>query len=118
MKIYYAHCIAIYDTNQEVRDINLLESLGFDVVNPNEEWHRKACTVGDYPMGYFIDLALSCDALAFRAIPGLGIPAGVVKEIKAAEGMMMPVIELPNSFGTRCMSVEDTRCYLKECGKR
>jgi len=34
-KIYYAHPLNIYNTAQEKRNIATLESLGFEVVNPN-----------------------------------------------------------------------------------
>lgn len=36
MRVYYAHCIALYGTPQEARDLLLLEMLGFEVVNPND----------------------------------------------------------------------------------
>jgi hypothetical protein len=35
MRVYYAHCIAIYSTPQEDRDVFTLESMGFEVINPN-----------------------------------------------------------------------------------
>ena len=115
MNIYYAHCIAIYDTPQEERDINLLESLGFTVINPNQPEHQLMCK--GMGMEYFLQLTARCDALAFRAIPGIGVPAGVAKEITLAHERGMPVIELPSLLG-RSMSIDDTREYLKECGKR
>lgn len=42
MKIYYAHAQSLYGTKQETRDIACLESLGFEVVNPNSEPFKKA----------------------------------------------------------------------------
>lgn len=41
MKIYYAHCQAIYGTVQEKRDIELLQRLGFEVVNPSDSIHKE-----------------------------------------------------------------------------
>jgi hypothetical protein len=120
MNIYYAHCMDIYNTPQEERDIDLLESLGFMVVNPNVSLHQLRCTYSQYsnPMEYFIELVSKCDALAFRAIPGLGIPAGVFKEITYAEEAGLPVIELPNSIEIRRLSIDATREYLMDSGTR
>lgn len=44
LTVYYAHCIAIYSTPQENRDIETLESLGFKVVNPNSPEVNAACS--------------------------------------------------------------------------
>jgi hypothetical protein len=119
MNIYYAHCMDIYDTPQELRDIKLLESLGFTVINPNQPEHQESCQDSSPVMDYFFQLTRRCDALAFRAIAGSSrIPAGVANEIEAAYQYGLPVIELPNTVVGRRMSVEVTRYYLKECGCR
>jgi hypothetical protein len=118
MRIYYAHCMDIYNTLQEYRDIDLLESLGFNVINPNKALHQERSESRKYanPMEYFTELVSECDALAFRAIPGMGIPAGVYREIIQARTQGLPVIELPNSTATRKLSIDDTRVYLIESG--
>jgi hypothetical protein len=120
MNIYYAHCMDIYNTPQEERDIELLESLGLGVINPNTSLHQLRCKYSQYstPMDYFIELVSKCDSLAFRAIPGLGIPAGVYKEIIQAKIQGSPVIELPNSISGRKLSIDATREYLVESGTR
>lgn len=132
MKIYYAHCIAIYSTPQEDRDVALLEGLGFVVKNPNaprihdqcENVRADAATYGYTNPGeavmqiVFKPLVASCDALAFRALPDGRIPAGVAKEIQWAREKGLPVIELPSNFSSRVMSVEATREYLQEVGSR
>ena len=33
-KAYYAHCLSIFNTPQERRDVAVLETLGFEVYNP------------------------------------------------------------------------------------
>lgn len=43
MRVYYAHCIAIYNTLQENRDVELLEGLGHNVVNPNSRTISQRC---------------------------------------------------------------------------
>jgi len=109
-KVYYAHCASIYNTPQEKRDIELLQGLGFDVVNPNDPKHQKASS-----MGYFIKLALSCEILAFRGLPDGRIPAGIATEIFQFDGY---IIELPSGLFHRKISVEETREYLMEVGQR
>ena len=80
MKVYYAHCMAIYGTPQEARDIATLEALGFEVVNPSDKKYEKSWK--KQGMALAEDFARDCDAIAFRSIPGGRIPAGVGKEIE------------------------------------
>jgi hypothetical protein len=42
-RIYYAHCIAIYSTPQEDRDVAMLEEMGFEVINPNNPQMQERC---------------------------------------------------------------------------
>jgi hypothetical protein len=118
MIIYYAHCKSIYGTPQEKRDIELLERLGFEVINPNLPEHDKACEKCNDKMFYFTGLVKLADALAFRALPSGEIPSGVGKEIDAARSKDIPIIELPNFSLRNVMSVFRTKMYLKECGER
>jgi len=112
LKCYYAHCLAIYNTYQEERDVKLLESLGFEVVNPNSsEYQKKYETEG---MLFFKELAQKCNVIAFRALPSGEIPAGVAGEIDCG----LPIIELPSGISRRKLSVEQTREYLREVGQR
>ena len=115
MKCYYAHCQSIYDTPQEKRDIEILEALGFEVINPNLPEHQKECKTFHNPMAYFERLAKSCNVLAFRALQDGNIGAGVVQEIKCFEGL---IIELPSRILQRGLTVEQTREYLREVGQR
>lgn len=123
LSCYYAHCIALYGTRQEARDVALLESLGFYVDNPNrpevdeEVKRRKAAGDPDY-MEYFRTLVEEADLLAFRALPDGAIPSGVAKEIAYAIEAGVPVIELPSALGRRTISLEQTREYLYEVGQR
>ena len=120
LKIYYAHCLAIYNTPQEKRDIETLKKLGFEVVNPNEKIHQENAQKikaenPDRVMNYFYRLVGECDAIAFRALPDGAIPAGVGGEIK---NLGIPVIELPSGIKRRVLTVEQTREYLEEVGQR
>lgn len=134
MKCYYAHCQAIYDTPQEKRDIELLESLGFEVENPNTAKHKKEVkkmrdmfspALGDTTnqasemiMHYFADVVQECGVLAFRALPDGRIPAGIVTEMNVARNSAIPVIELPSGILKRSIGIEETREFLKEIGQR
>jgi nucleoside 2-deoxyribosyltransferase len=123
--VYYAHCIHLYGTKQEERDVELLEKLGFEVLNPNNPGVEVAVTAmkahygqGCNVMGLFEELVASCDALAFRALPDGRIPAGVCKEVLHARSLGKPVIELPSNIIGRGVTVEETREYLAEVGQR
>lgn len=125
LKVYYAHCMAIYDKTQEKRDIELLESLGFEVVNPNTPEIQQGIKdyISHYPektdyMVFFYDIIRSCDVLAFRANYDGKIAAGTGNEAMFALTIKIPVIELPSMLKSRVMDVESTRQYLHEIGQR
>lgn len=126
LRVYYAHCMALYDSAQEKRDLALLVDLGFRVLNPSATEHQvgvlnaKDASPNDpsASMLYFKPLVEKCDVLAFRALPGdLAIPAGVYLEITWAQKKGLPVIELPSSIQRRGISREETREYIREVGR-
>lgn len=125
-KIYYAHFMSIYDTKQEERDIKILKTLfpDADIINPNSTETQEECKriqsetgSGESVMDYFKSIVDSCHILAFRGCVNGKIGAGVYKEIRQAQELGLPIIELP-SFIDREMSVESTRQMLKELGTR
>jgi hypothetical protein len=126
MKVYYAHCKAIYGTPQEARDIETLKALGFEVSNPSdpsvdEELNRLGLmgeAVGEQRMAWFEKFADECDFIAFRALPDRSVPAGVAKEIVFFEKRNKPVLELPGFVGRLSLTHLETKRYLKECGAR
>lgn len=118
MKIYYAHCVAIYNTPQEDRDMQALRMIFPDaeIHNPNNPEDSKGYQ--EKGMQHFYSLlAEDFDLFVFRALPGGQIPAGVAGEINAAITYGIPIMELPSFMG-RELSVADTRHYLKEIGSR
>lgn len=117
---YYAHCMALYNTPQESRDIETIEKLGFEVINPNAEKHKNKIKglPGTYVMQYFCDIVKECEVLFFRALPDLSISAGVATEIKTAREYGRIVIELPTLFSRKTLSIEETTNYLKEIGQK
>lgn len=123
LKVYYAHSMHLYNTVQEKRDIELLEQLGYEVVNPNSQktsddiLKLKNDKIENY-MDYFRKLILECDVLAYRAHVDLKIPAGVWKEIGYAKEASKLIFELPTILRSRELSVEETRDYLQYNGQR
>jgi hypothetical protein len=116
MKAYYAHCKSLYGTAQEKRDMFLIASLGFEVVNPSaQEWQQLWQEKG---MDAKEDFAKMCDVIIFRALPQGAISAGVFKEIEAFQKFSKPVLELPSMISTRELTLEQTREYLHEVGQR
>lgn len=119
MKVYYAHCMAIYGKPQERADVKMLQSLGFTVFNPNNADVSKRCkklrSQGINPMAIFEDYVKRCDVFAYHPLPDGRIPSGVALEYEWAQEMNMPIIELPadNMFAQRRMSYEDTVKYLR-----
>lgn len=116
MKVFYAHCKSIYNTPQEERDIAILQSLGFDVINPNSKYHDEQYALKG--MAYSGELITQVDAVAFRSLPEGHISAGVAYEIETANRQGKVVIELPSYSHRHIMDVDETRQYLHEVGER
>ena len=116
MKAYYAHCISIYGSPLETDDIEAIDSLGLDVVNPNEPQHDAGYTKNG--MDYFKNLVRKCDVLFFRAMADGRISAGVATEIDTAAGSGLQVFELPSRIKTRIATIEETREFIYESGAR
>lgn len=122
LKCYYAHCMLSYDSTIEKKDIELLEKLRFEVINPNTPEISKGCN--DYVakhgkgnvMHYFEKIVSECDVIAFRSLPDGQIPSGVAAEVKAAISWGKMVIELPCSVNKRCQEYPETKEYLTEIG--
>lgn len=116
MKVYFARPINLYNTPQDLRDLELIKNLGFEAVNPNkEELQERYKTEG---MDVFLQAVKDCDALFYRSFPNLKISAGVQKEIDKAIEQNKIILELPTLTEDRILSVEDTRNYLKYNGFR
>jgi len=123
-KVYYAHCVAIYDTVQEERDILTLQDLDLFVFNPNCEEVREGVIKykeengHDKVMDYFKSFVEDCDVFAFRTLPDGRIPSGVAFELNHAKQLRKTIIELPSGIISRTMNYELTKEYLLEIGNR
>lgn len=119
-KIYYAHNMLQYGSNIEAQDIETLEKLGFEVINPNHpdneaEYFKRKKEQPGKEFTVFTDLVKTCDFLAFRSIMGR-ISAGVGKEIKFAKEHNLPIIEMPTITTDRFLTVEETIEYCRPLG--
>ena len=120
-KIYYAHTMTTYYSQEEANAVELLESMGYEVVNPSDkkivegvELFKRANPSKNY-MEYFFDVVKTCDLLAFSAADDDKLTSGVVKEVLYALSTRMPVIEIHTIDSLnpeRFMSLEKTREYL------
>lgn len=113
-RVFYAHCMSLYGTPQEERDVCLLEELGYDVVNPS---HRENL-YNKHEMGASQILIGACHALAFRGLPGGAISAGVTEELVIADKMGLPIFELPTFSLRGSLTIDGTRQYLYDVGAR
>ena len=112
---YYARCKQIYDTPQEMRDIKIINTLGYEVAPFTDEMQHRAKTEGMMPFYEAID---RCNVLFFRSLPHMDIPAGVGGEIDYAQSIEIPVLELPSLVCRNWLDIEQTRAYLHLCGQR
>lgn len=116
MKVYYARPISLYNTPQDERNVKLLESLGFEVNNPDKaELVERYKTEG---MEVYFKLVRESDAVAFAAFVDGKIGAGVMGELQVAIDAGKPVIEIPTFLPSRVLTVDETRTYLRYLGKR
>lgn len=119
---YYAHTMTSYGSTIEFEDIQLLEKLGFEVVNPSKPEIAAGCKLytekhgWQKVMDYFKNIIDACDLIAFRGIPNGQILSGVAAEVEHALNIGIPVIELPCSIKKRSMDYPETKQYLIELG--
>ncbi len=101
LTVYYAHPMALYDSPVERKDLRTLKKLGFKVVNPAK---RELDTMEDY-----VNLACSCDLVAFRSFDDGKVGSGVFIEVMAAMKADIPVIELTPFLPGRVLTRNETR---------
>lgn len=120
---YYAHTMLSYNSVIEEKDIQTLQKLGFEVINPNQPSFQKGCKEyvlkqgSDKVMDYFREyIRENCDIVAFRSNPDGSILSGVSAELEEALILNLPIIELPCSLKNRMMDYPKTKSYLTEIG--
>ena len=97
-----------YGTPLEIKDIALIESLGFLVTNPA---HHPGKTMEEY-----CKMAASHDVVIYRTFQDGKIGAGVGKEINAAKAAGKVVLELPpwieKEMDKRVLTRDETRARV------
>lgn len=125
MKAYYGRCMSIYGTAREIKDIKLIQGLGYEVIPfpPQEELNIKKALGENVMETVFKPLVQSADVMFFRAVR-MGneqftkVTAGVAAETQWAYDKKIPILELPSDIKSRTISIEATRAYLREVGQR
>lgn len=124
-RCYFAHHVTDYNTEREMAAIEVIESHGFVVENPNSPEHDAEYK--QHGMQYFVDVVTGCDALAFQRFPEGQIGAGVAKEIGAAAISGLSIFEVTDNMLTAVdviksvfdnaigpiLSVDETRSLIK-----
>lgn len=113
--VYYSHAKIIKNSKQEKEDIALLESFGFEVDNPHhprydEFWETEG-------MEFSKTLIEANEFFVFRCLPTGKISIGVAKEIKIAQSLGKPILELPYTLSERMLTLEETLEFAKEIGR-
>ena len=122
LKCYYAHTMVSYNSTIEQKDVELLNCLGFDVINHNTQEHRDELNAyilkngKSNVMQYFTEIVKNCDIVAFRSNPDGSILSGVGAELKTALNLNIPIIEMPNFSCRKFMNYSETKDYLIELG--
>lgn len=137
MKIYYAHPMSWYGTEDEAADLAAIAAAmapGTEIVNPNTpEFSKKAIEARDsgdvmYPFRKAVE---DCDAIAYRTFNDDSLGAGVAQELLVAavhgkqifriwtnsrQGkgpMLFEEHGLRASFGPRLLTIVETRDRIK-----
>lgn len=114
---YYAHCILIYNTQEEVDDLFLLNEMGFEIINPNnpeiEEGYKKDDNIDR--MAYFKQFIDKCDIIIFKSFNNQ-ITSGVAYEIEYAAKIGKPILEISifNNLKPRILDYVQTRELIKK----
>jgi hypothetical protein len=116
---YYAYPITTHDFLIESNNIQLLENLGFEIMNPStskeirEELQNRIHLDGKFYNAEFFEHALSkCSILAFRTLPDEMTKTNGAVEINEVFRYNLPIIELPQDIESCSLSNEEIITYL------
>ena len=113
LRVYYAHAICLYDTEQEKQELALIRERFEDAEIVNPANHQ------DHSMDYYLRLVDSCHIIVFSRLLG-EVTAGVGKEVNYAleKGkdvyMMNGARLIPIKSPVRFISRENTRELYQE----
>ena len=137
MKVYFAHPISSYGTDQEKKIIAGLQGMGLTIVNPNDQEHQDRVREiqNQYAdrnessrivMEYFVKVCSACDGCVLLPFPDRSLGAGIVKEVQSfldnkkkvqevklnADGNVS-LHDVPTLSAYKCLDVGQTRAMLK-----
>lgn len=122
---YYSHGMHIFNTPQEKRDIEIIQAMGYSVMNPNNKYtasqFNEALQTMDYSDAFdyvFGAMIKASELLIFRSHPDGSIPFTVGKEIEFANNIERVVLELPSGISRRKLDSGETEEYLREIGQQ
>ena len=83
LKVYYAHAMCLYRTEQENNELKLIREKFKDagIVNPAD--HRDRSEEAEDAMNFYLSLVDSCDIVVFSHLLGK-VTSGVGKEVNHA----------------------------------
>lgn len=115
-RVYYAHPISMYGTQEEMREISLIEEKFRDVIVVNPAIFEQV-PKGDDIMEFYFNLVRDCETVVFKRLLGK-VSAGVGKEVNFALQTGKAVYELNKGQFSQVtqvvepISVEETRRLL------
>ncbi|MEM3160211.1 MAG: DUF4406 domain-containing protein [Nitrososphaera sp.] len=115
-KVYYAHPISMYGTQEETKEVSLIKEKFRDVVIVNPAVFEQVPKGNDI-MEFYFKIVRDCDMVVFRRLLGK-VSAGVGKEVNFALQAGKAVYELDGgqfaqvTQAVEPISVEETRRLL------
>lgn len=94
MKIYFAHPVSEYDTENEAKAMDFIRSTSpeAEIINPNKAVHAEAYR--QIGMDYFISLVKKCDQLFAMPFPDGRFGMGVYTEAVAMMNKNGSILEI------------------------
>jgi len=127
MRVYYAHPMSWYNGHHERADVERLEALGHEVLNPNSPFFAdqvkdlRSRGLGHMVMEPFMKAVSECDAVAFRPFLDGKLGAGVAKEMlegivqgKPVFHVMTPERPCLGILMGELLTIEQTRARIRE----
>jgi len=108
---YFARPVVNFGTEQDKKDIEMIESLGYTVIDITTPEVKLMYQL--HGMSVFEPLVKKSSVVFFRAFLSGSIGAGVYKEVCWARDARKPVLELPTGVSDRALTVEQTRLKLR-----
>ena len=123
MRVYYAHPMTTYGSEQEQADLELIRVVfgpDAEIINPNHPDHQAGCKI--LGMTYFTEIVKLCDAVVGRSFEDGEWGSGVYAELAAAGAARKLVYEIDDEYNVlneidyksiRPLSIQETKFRTK-----